>query len=633
MDQFVRLMVLLLTCSSIAFAQPTYTANDYAAQGDTFIVSRLTINLTGLDFAATGTNTTWDYSSIQPNAQDVVRFLDPADAGYRFAYITNCVLNGGNPFTCPGQFDDLTNLALQTFDGGNLGLDNVLPVGISNVVRHFNKSSGQLEETILGISAGISGAAIPVPIEFTRPDTLLRFPLTFGTTDSAESEFGLDLTGIGAPVAFEARQKRVNTVEGWGSITTPLQTYPNALKVKTLIFNDDSVTINGTTAPGSQGTQVFYSWYVPGVGIPVLEASGTVVLGAELITQIDFLDTLRCIEPNALYVNFPLAPVIDQSTGDVTVSFTNLSSNADSYEWSFGDGGSSTDAAPQHTYTAGGLYQVELIACNTGCQPAVCDTLRLPLLVVDSSGVAAAFNYDPFTPCQGDTVAFDNFSFNANTYDWDFGDGTTSTAENPTHIFAAGGNYPVQLIASGNGNSDTLIRVVSVSSPPTVDLGTDQSIGVNGSVQLGATTSGGNLTYTWNFAAGLSCYFCPNPVASPSVDQTYILTVTNSCGNASDTILVDVDSTIGIGPPLVSVLDITVFPNPTSHSIELLREAPTRIDQVWSWQMLDIKGRVIARGDWRTDRISLDMADWPTGLYYLYVRSEEAVFNEKIYKQ
>jgi PKD repeat protein len=69
-----------------------------------------------------------------------------------------------------------------------------------------------------------------------------------------------------------------------------------------------------------------------------------------------------------------------------------------------------------------------------------------------------------FTP-DGLTVAFENFSKNADTYTWDFGDGSTATDENPSHTYAAEGTYTVSLTAKGDGGEDVYSEEIVVSKP------------------------------------------------------------------------------------------------------------------------------------------------------------------------
>lgn len=72
-----------------------------------------------------------------------------------------------------------------------------------------------------------------------------------------------------------------------------------------------------------------------------------------------------------------------------------------------------------------------------------------------------------FTP-DGLTVAFDNLSKNADTYAWDFGDGSTDATESPSHTFAAEGTYTVKLTATGVGGTDTYSEDIIVSKPSIV---------------------------------------------------------------------------------------------------------------------------------------------------------------------
>ena len=67
---------------------------------------------------------------------------------------------------------------------------------------------------------------------------------------------------------------------------------------------------------------------------------------------------------------------------------------------------------------------------------------------------------DPFT------WIFDNESLNAVSYAWNFGDGGTDTAENPTHTYASEGDYTVTLIVTGSGgNTNTSTKTITVVDP------------------------------------------------------------------------------------------------------------------------------------------------------------------------
>ncbi|MEL6191098.1 MAG: PKD domain-containing protein [Bacteroidota bacterium] len=136
-----------------------------------------------------------------------------------------------------------------------------------------------------------------------------------------------------------------------------------------------------------------------------------------------------------------------------TITFTDQSISADQWLWDFGDGNTSTQQNPIHTYTAAGLYRVELLVTETatGCT-------HLSAQNIEVTNPIANFSANPRFGCTGLTVNFNNSSQNATSYFWDFGDGNTSTAENPAHTFNDPGIYDIMLVSTVGTCSDTLIR-------------------------------------------------------------------------------------------------------------------------------------------------------------------------------
>jgi PKD repeat protein len=119
------------------------------------------------------------------------------------------------------------------------------------------------------------------------------------------------------------------------------------------------------------------------------------------------------------------------------------------YSWDFGDGTSSTDPQPVHTYATGGFYIVTLtVITSSGC--------------VATTELQFSTDFPPFPNCdafidynQTDTSTFSFYAFaygmngdstQLMSYTWDFGDGTTGTGPNPTHTYAQPGLYTVQLV-------------------------------------------------------------------------------------------------------------------------------------------------------------------------------------------
>ncbi len=148
-----------------------------------------------------------------------------------------------------------------------------------------------------------------------------------------------------------------------------------------------------------------------------------------------------------------------------TITFTNESEYAESYVWDFGDGSTSTVTDPTHSYTAEGIYTVVLTATGFNGET---DTYSSAVSICDPP--VADFTWSPNPADMGETVSFTNQSTNATSYSWDFDDGTTSTAENPTHVYSTDGTYSVQLIASGDCGKDTISKDIQVSPGSTVNI-------------------------------------------------------------------------------------------------------------------------------------------------------------------
>ncbi|MCF8294804.1 MAG: gliding motility-associated C-terminal domain-containing protein [Bacteroidales bacterium] len=137
------------------------------------------------------------------------------------------------------------------------------------------------------------------------------------------------------------------------------------------------------------------------------------------------------------------------------------------YEWHFGDGHTTNDQNPAHTYDTSGLYQVHLYAfTDVGCyQDTVfnADVLMTPYTEFTGSDI-----------CLGDEISFTNSTTIATgtlSYAWDFGDGTGSTSESPLHTYLQAGTYPVSLISyAANGCSDTLFHAYDVYSLPVISF-------------------------------------------------------------------------------------------------------------------------------------------------------------------
>lgn len=136
-------------------------------------------------------------------------------------------------------------------------------------------------------------------------------------------------------------------------------------------------------------------------------------------------------------------------------TFTNASTPAGvSSAWDFGDGTTSTATSPVKIYNTAGTYTVRLLQTFSYCTDSFSRTIRV--IPKPAAGFASS---QPFR-CQPPlTVNFTDASANAVSWEWAFGDGATSTLQNPSHAYTAYGNYAVRLVVTNaSGCKDTLLQ-------------------------------------------------------------------------------------------------------------------------------------------------------------------------------
>jgi len=214
---------------------------------------------------------------------------------------------------------------------------------------------------------------------------------------------------------------------------------------------------------------------------------------------------------------------MDKSAADVDeiITFTNNSEYAANYAWSFGDGNTSNEINPTHSYTSGGSYTVQLTATGDGGSNSISKTIAIayPEPVAD-------FSMDKSTADVGETITFTNQSENTSTYEWEFGDGNTSTEANPTHSYAAGGSYTVQLIATGDGGSDSISKTITIAYPePVADFSMDKSTAEVDEIITFTNQSENASTYVWSFGDGNTSTEA-NPTHSYSAGGSYTVQLT-----------------------------------------------------------------------------------------------------------
>jgi PKD repeat protein len=150
---------------------------------------------------------------------------------------------------------------------------------------------------------------------------------------------------------------------------------------------------------------------------------------------------------------------VTNGTAPLSVNFTDLSTNTPTtWQWEFGDGNTSTVQNSTHTYMTVGNYTVNLTATNAGGSNISVKTDYITVHAPVYTPVAN-FTANVTNGTAPLTVGFTDLSTNTpTTWQWEFGDGNTSTKQNPVHIYATAGNYTVNLTATNAGGSNTSTR-------------------------------------------------------------------------------------------------------------------------------------------------------------------------------
>jgi PKD repeat protein len=145
-----------------------------------------------------------------------------------------------------------------------------------------------------------------------------------------------------------------------------------------------------------------------------------------------------------------------------TITFINVSSNATSYLWNFGDGTTSTDINPTHTYNSNGSYLMRLRATGPEGVDSVCKIVTL-----ENSPAAnkSAFSYYQ-EKCSATPVGISFKTLNplSTNIVWNFGNGTAPVIDrNPIAQFLIPGDYTITYSTQLGGVRDTVIRIIQIN--------------------------------------------------------------------------------------------------------------------------------------------------------------------------
>lgn len=248
------------------------------------------------------------------------------------------------------------------------------------------------------------------------------------------------------------------------------------------------------------------------------------------------------------------------------------SADTHTYEWDFGDGVTSTLATPSHSYADNGVYLVMLTVLDDDNGVGV-DTLNVTVSNVDPVvEVGPNLSGDEGSVIAFSAVITDSGSADTHTYDWDFGDGNSSTQAAPSHTYADNGVYNVTLMVlddDGGGPAVDSLTVTVDNVAPTVEIGSDKNVGEGTIVPFSAIVtdpgSGDTHIYDWSFGDGnSSTQAAPSHTFADNGVYTVTLTLSDDDGGgpAVDQLVVtvtNVDPVIDAGSYTAAGGDMVIF--------------------------------------------------------------------------
>ncbi|MBR9921540.1 MAG: T9SS type A sorting domain-containing protein [Bacteroidetes bacterium] len=580
-----RLSVLLFCLFPVFLSgQITYTVDDYANQGDAFQLSIINgTELVLIDFESTGADYSWDFSDLEYSEQTLISHIDPNDSGYK---VTWCFING-YIFNCDDKFNELTNLGV--IDGAGNPPFEIPGASFSDLVNHQRKTTDAVELTMIGATIDFQGFPVTVPFDYTQPDTVLSLPLEYGNMSSTISELEIDLNDFGVDLYFKSNQTRNNTVDGWGSLQTPYETYDSVIRVNSEIDRIDTIEFMGTTIP-IPSTQVEIRWFAKDQGYPVMQANGISLGGQTIINELRYIDTVQCITPDNVVFGAPLSNSWQEDISGAEVPFTNFTQNADQYEWDFGDGNSSGEAEPVHIFACPGVYEVTLSAW-ADCDPDAVSVSSQMVVIEDTTGYfETAASY---TICQGDSIQLgDDYQTEAGVYTFT----TTSVA----------------------GCDSTVTATLDVQS---IDTGVTL-------IDISLTANAADASYQW-----VDCENGNAPIAgaveqsfTPDLSGSYAVEITqDGC-----TALSECTELIVLGTE-EKVLDVFfgLSPNPFSEQLHL--DITPALEGDVLIEVIDPLGRVLfAERQENLQEKTLHLQPLPSGMYWVRISQGGGILTKPV---
>ncbi len=272
--------------------------------------------------------------------------------------------------------------------------------------------------------------------------------------------------------------------------------------------------LNGSSTPVSNEQNPIVTYTEPGVYPVVLNASNGTTTG-------------EAMHPSFIMVyGNPDVDFSETIFGNV-VEFTNSTTNGENFIWDFGDGNTSTETNPTHTYMDGGDYLVTLSSSNQ------CGDVSAVSNITIINTPTASFTTNTTSGCGPLTVQYTNqSSANSNNFQWNFPEGnpSTSTDQNPIVVYENAGIYSASLTVSNVSGTDSyeINDFLLVQNAPIPEF----NAAITAAAVNFVNNSAFSESYFWDFGDGfISTAINPFHLYENDGDYVVTLVAINECGN------------------------------------------------------------------------------------------------------
>ena len=625
-------------------AQIVWDQSDLPSIGDEYKTC-VNTSVADLDLGQPGGNQQWDFSDLVLTTTSVTAFVDPA-------------VFFDNQGDFPGA--DIVET------GTRIKFLNITDEGVYDMGR-LSQFFGQPYFSSVPYEPPARERALP-----TSMDTLVLSDFSFDLV-LVDTVLGVD------SVRIKHEESRHSLIDAWGNITTPSGNFDalrERLVVNTIdsvwSYEGDMDTLTGVFVQES----FTYNWLVKGLGIPLVSVK---VQGDTLIQNarwwvadfvqppvpifsytyesdeglLQFTD-LSAHEPESwlwefgdgqssteqnpqhqyaapgtyeicltvenqfgsntacqtVYIFFgPKADFSVETLGSGLYAFTDLSTDSILlWHWDFGDGTPfSIEQNPEHLYEQSGQYEVCLTASNPAGSDTFCDSVDVVAPPV------ADFAYE--NTGTGEVTFADSSANLPDNWLWDFGDGSTSTEQNPVHEYAEEGSYTVCLEVSNAAGTDEVCMEVEMLLAPIAAFTYENQ----GDALVAFTDASGNNpeSWLWDFGDGQTSME-QNPVHQYNGGGNYTVCLTVNKSGFSDTYC---DSSLHVIGTAVKDLTLQQFfrlyPNPVEDEAVFSLEG-ARVEGSLYLEICDAVGRTVyfSPFDTQTGKQVIPVHSWLQGSYF-----------------